>query len=320
MLKPASSKTGPWLTKARARLFTQVSFFLLFLLAPALDIFRLDLTQGHFILFGHPLSLGLHDIQQGNGSAWDAASSILLRAFLPGLVIVATGLLIFWRYGRLYCGWLCPHFSIVETINRSMEKNIGKPTIWERNRSKASSLVGKLRVFALAGSFAFLWALALLSYLIPPFPLYHDLFTGNLTGWPSIFLPVATLAFLTDFLFARHLFCRYGCAVGFFQSLFWMANPKAMVVGFDKSRAAACQSCNSKCDAKCPMRLPPRTIKRMKLSCTQCGQCISACEQQMQDVAEANGVDGNSENVQPTVIKWVQGDDAKIVDRSPTRR
>jgi ferredoxin-type protein NapH len=28
-------------------------------------------------------------------------------------------------------------------------------------------------------------------------------------------------------MFARHLFCRFGCAVGLFQSLAWMANPKA---------------------------------------------------------------------------------------------
>ena len=78
-------------------------------------------------------------------------------------------------------------------------------------------------------------------------------------------------------MFARHLFCRFGCAVGLAQSLVWMANKKAMVVGYDRSRAVACADCNAACDNACPMRLKPRSIKRMMFSCTQCGQCVSAC-------------------------------------------
>ncbi len=52
---------------------------------------------------------------------------------------------------------------------------------------------------------------------------------------------------LIELLLARHLFCRYGCAVGLFQSLAWMANRRAMVVGFDRSRAAACAACSAAC-------------------------------------------------------------------------
>jgi ferredoxin-type protein NapH len=33
--------------------------------------------------------------------------------------------------------------------------------------------------------------------------------------------------FTLEFALARHLFCRFGCAVGLFQSLAWMANPGA---------------------------------------------------------------------------------------------
>ena len=36
----------------RIRAWTQVGFFSLFLLAPPLDILRIDLTQGHAILLG----------------------------------------------------------------------------------------------------------------------------------------------------------------------------------------------------------------------------------------------------------------------------
>ncbi len=85
-------------------------------------------------------------------------------------------------------------------------------------------------------------------------------------------------------LFARHLFCRFGCAVGLFQSLAWMANPRGMVVAFDRRRARDCRSCTTPaapggaaCDQVCPMRLNPRQIKRLMFSCVQCGQCLGEC-------------------------------------------
>ncbi|WP_374488330.1 4Fe-4S binding protein [Zoogloea sp.] len=80
-----------------------------------------------------------------------------------------------------------------------------------------------------------------------------------------------------EFLFARHLFCRYACAVGLFQSLAWMANKDALVVGFTRPRAADCAQCYSACDHVCPMRLKPRNIKQLMFACTQCGQCMHAC-------------------------------------------
>jgi ferredoxin-type protein NapH len=39
------------------------------------------------------------------------ALSILLRGIVPALLLVAGFLAVAWRWGRLYCGWLCPHFS-----------------------------------------------------------------------------------------------------------------------------------------------------------------------------------------------------------------
>ena len=41
------------------------------------------------------------------------------------------------------------------------------------------------------------------------------------------------------------------------------------------------------------MRLKPRSIKRMMFSCTQCGQCVSACS------------DVQKDNPQGALLKWV---------------
>ena len=58
-----------------------------------------------------------------------------------------------------------------------------------------------------------------------------------------------------------------------------MCNRRGMVVGFDRDRARLCGDCNNACDNACPMRLKPRTVKRSMFTCTQCAQCLGACEQ-----------------------------------------
>jgi len=294
----------------RRRRWFQAGFFALFVLAPPLDLLRLDLTRGHLVFLGRDWTLGIDAFLAGEAASWEAILNLVLRGFLP-LFAVAGGLLwVAWRYGRLYCGWLCPHFSVVETINRLMQRASGKPSLWERKRLPEQRPDGRpLQVdrrfwvptlIAVVG-FAFLWALVLLTYLLPPAEIYANLLSGELTRNQSVFLAVGTGAFCIEFLLARHLFCRFACAVGLFQSLAWMANDRAMVVGFDTRRARACQSCNNACDNACPMRLKPRTLKRRMFTCTECGECISACTQ----------VQGGERT--SSLLDWVRDDCARPV-------
>jgi ferredoxin-type protein NapH len=300
----------------RRRAWTQAGFFALFLLAPVLDIFRIDLTQGHAILFGQDWTLGIDAFLAGQAGIGEAAFNLFWRGFLPIFGGGALFLWIAWRYGRLYCGWLCPHFSVVELINGLMRRASGKPSLWERRPLPPTLPDGHrlvpeplywLPTFAAVLGFAFLWALVLLTYLLPPVDVYHNLFTGTLTRNQAIFLTAGTLALTVEFLLARHLFCRFACAVGLFQSLAWMANDKAMVVGFDTARAGGCHSCNNACDNACPMRLKPRTLKRKMFTCTECAQCISACVQVQERAA------GGS------LLRWVDGRCALPVVTGRTR-
>ena len=156
----------------------------------------------------------------------------------------------------------------------------------------------------MALAFAFLWAVALLSYLLPPTEVYGNLFSLSPTRNQALFIGVATGVLFIEFTLARHLFCRYGCAVGMFQSLAWMANRRAMVVGYSRERAHACADCPSFCDHVCPMRLKPRNIKRLMFACTQCGQCIDAC----------NTVQRNNPEGSP--LNWIAGQQALRADGS----
>jgi polyferredoxin len=293
-------------TLQRRRAWFQWGFFALFLLAPPLDIFRIDLTQQHAILLGMDWKLGIDAFVKGETDVLGVTLSLLLFGFVPLFGGAALFLWSAWRFGRLYCGWLCPHFSVVEMINKLMIRASGKPSLWEQRLLPEKQADGRilmpnplywLAVAVAVIGFSFLWALALLTYLLPPFEVYSNLLNGELTRNQTIFLTAATLALSLEFTFARHLFCRFACAVGHFQSLVWMANSKAMVVGFDTARAKDCQSCNNACDNVCPMRLKPRTLKRKMFTCTECAQCISACEQVQQ-------------GQQKPLLRWVSGPDA----------
>ncbi len=120
-------------------------------------------------------------------------------------------------------------------------------------------------------------AVLALTYLITPAEIYSNLWHLSFTRNQTIFISAVTVGFIIEFTFARHLFCRYACAVGVFQSLAWMGNKKAMVVGFDSSRAKECKDCDKSCEHSCPMRLKPRNIKRKIFTCTQCFECVDAC-------------------------------------------
>ena len=284
------------------RLWFQAGFFILFLLAPVFDLFRFDLNVKHFFFLGMPWTLGLDDFLAHRIDATQAATNIILRGGLPILGLIGSGIWISWKYGRLYCGWLCPHFSVVETVNGMLRRATARQSIWDKHPLPERNADGSITranpwywlvVVPLALAFAFAWAVALLTYLLPPVEIYANLWHGELTGNQGRFIGVGTLLFFIEFMFARHLFCRFGCAVGLFQSLAWMGNRTALVIGFDRKRAKTCADCNAACDNVCPMRIKPRAIKRHMFACTQCGRCAEACSQ-----VQAG-------NPRGTLLKWV---------------
>ncbi len=284
---PAGERVGTRGARQRKRRLFQAGFFTLFVLAPVLDIFRFDLSTTHFVLFGQAWTLGLDPFLAGEIGATEAIWNLIMRGFVPLAGFVGLFGWVAWRWGRLYCGWLCPHFSVVEVINGVLRRAIGKMSFWDRERLPPRRPDGtplpvdrrwRWLIVPVAVGFAFLWAVVLLTYLLPPAEIYANLRHGSLTRNQALFIGVGTFLLSIEFLFARHLFCRYACAVGVFQSFVWMANRRAMVVSFDRAHARRCQGCDSMCENECPMRLKPRSIKRRMFTCTECGRCLSACE------------------------------------------
>jgi hypothetical protein len=206
---------------------------------------------------------------------------------------------------------------VVETINRLMLFATGKHSVWDKKQTPPWEPDGtpapRDKRYWLPSSpppSAFCLCLGGCRPDLPdaavPGLFRHGLFTLSLRG-EVIFLSAATTVLTFEFLFARHLFCRYACAVGIFQSFAWIGNKKAMVVGFERERLTDCANClngnGSACDAVCPMRLKPRNVKRWMFACTQCGQCISACGTV------------NRSNPNGQLLRWVS-DEARPTQRS----
>lgn len=289
------------------RRFAQVGFFVLFVLAPPLNLFRLDVDAGHFVLFGQAWVLDVEAlIRSGRADPWEVAWRLLSRGLLPIVLVVGGTLWVAYRWGRLYCGWLCPHFSVVELLNALTRRAIGRFSLWDRDPlpdrirpgvawqpNKTYWLVIAPTILALA----WLWAISLLTYLQSPALVWGNLWAGTLTRNQMVFIGVGTGLFSAEFLLARHLFCRYACAAGLFQSLVWLVNKKALVIGYQRPRAAACGGCDNACDHACPMHLTPRTVKRLMFACVQCGRCLAACENRQ---AEDSG--------QAPLLHWTRAD------------
>lgn len=290
----------------RYRFLSRLAFFLLFILAPPLDLFRFDLTANHLFFLGEPWRLGF----TAQTDSLAMVGSIFYRIFLPIFTVVVVGGWVAWKYGRLYCGWLCPHFAVVEIINALMRRASGKPSLWEKHTLPQQQADGKhiprnrwywLVTAGVVVAVSWLWAVVLLTYLLPPKEIYTNLLTFSLTRNQALFIGVGTLLLIIEFTLARHLFCRFGCALGLMQSLVWMGNRQALVVGFDSPRARLCADCDASCEHACPMRLKPRTLKRNMFTCTQCHSCMDACSNVQQ---QASGV---------SLLHWVQGEQAKAV-------
>lgn len=272
--------------QARRRL-SQATFFALFLLAPVFDLLRFDIAAGHAYFLGMEWHLGLADFYAKRIGVREVGANIFLKLFLPafaaGLLLMAVA----WRWGRIYCGWLCPHFAVVEAFNGLLVRATGRAGFWERKN--LPGIVPQRRwwipMVPAAFAVAFVWAVAIVTYVVPPREVYRGLATLTLAPLPALAIALLTVVLALEFLFARHLFCRYGCSVGLFQSLAWMMNRDALVIGFDRDRAVRCADCyaadgpgDAACETACPMRLQPRVPKRKMFSCTQCGLCLDACK------------------------------------------
>lgn len=255
--------------------FIQPFFWALCFLGPALDIFRVDMIGQRLIFMRQALPF------EFNSLMW------LPIGFYGAVILIG---IISFVWGRLFCGWTCPHNTLTEWTMplRAMVGRAEKPR-WMKLLIRNQPLVKDILPIlspVLAIPITFTLSLLLSFYVIPPTWVLAQYASGH----PHIALVWGNGLFLLIGLFllyAGNDFCRTCCPYGLAQSIsaYHEDSPwRPMEIQFSGDKASQCKTCSA-CHIACPVDIDPRngTLEGvLKVGqfdgCFNCGECIDACK------------------------------------------
>lgn len=205
-------------------------------------------------------------------------------------------------FGRVWCGWACPHTVYMEFVFRPIERLFegtrgrgGTP----RRPPSAIASVARYGVYLLI---AFVLANTFLAYFIGAAEL-ADWMTSSPLVHPSHFLIMAglTAAMMFHFGFFREQLCILACPYGRLQS--GLLDEDSMIVSYDAARGEPrgrkrrlpvvegqgerrgdCVDCKL-CVTTCPTGIDIR--EGLQMECVNCTQCIDACDTVMKKLGRA---------------------------------
>jgi cytochrome c oxidase accessory protein FixG len=210
--------------------------------------------------------------------------------FLTGLGF--TGFFLTALFGRIWCGWACPHTVFLEHVYRRIERWIEGPAP-ERRRLESAPWDTDKTLKRIAKHSLFLGISALiahffLAYFVSLSRLYAMMLHSPLENWgPFLFVLVATLLIYFNFAWFREQLCIVICPYGRLQSS--LIDDDTMVIGYDTKRgeprgkvgtphAGDCIDCH-RCIHVCPTGIDIR--QGLQLECVGCSNCIDACDEVM---------------------------------------
>ncbi|MEM1026751.1 MAG: cytochrome c oxidase accessory protein CcoG [Planctomycetota bacterium] len=241
---------------------------------------------------------------------------ILGQTFLPtdtvllAILVLMIGVGVFFFtavFGRVFCGWFCPHSVYLEFVYRPIERFFtgrvgvgGKPTKEVPGWKKLAMYVVFLMISVhLAQTFVsyFVGAYQLSEWIWFSWPWEHPVAFGVVA--------VCTAWIMWDMAFWREQMCIVGCPYGRFQSV--MLDRQSSIVTYDPQRGEPrgkprrakkgsdtplpvlgdCIDCNM-CVHVCPTGIDIRD--GLQLECIHCTQCIDACDTVMDQVKRPRGL------------------------------
>lgn len=252
-------------------ILAQPLFFAVFFLTPVLQGFQMDVIHQQVIFLGKTYPLGYQTL------GW-----LPIVFFILVLVIAFSSTL----FGRLFCGWVCPHNTLTEWLRPiRMLIGIGPRPFKLKQLEFRFPWVTPLRILAsLLWAFVVTWALSTL------FAFYFVPVNWYISNWQNGTLPIiltfgqGLLMLIGLFmLYAGHEFCRSACPYGLAQSLSAYLSAKwiPMEIRYRPSESQKdCGSCSA-CQSACPVDIDPRTPENLFVGvgegCFNCGECIDAC-------------------------------------------
>jgi ferredoxin-type protein NapH len=258
----------------RGRLL-QPLFWALVFLGPVFNIVRVDMLTQHVVYFGKAYPFNFNSLM------W------LPIGFYGAVIIIG---IVSFVWGRLFCGWTCPHNTLTEwTVGlRALVGREAKPVWLKRLMRKVPAPIWVYRTLSILLGFALTFTLSVLLsfYVIPPDWGTAQYLSG--AAHPALVCGNLLLMLIGLFLlYAGHDFCRTCCPYGMAQSISaYHENSRwrPMEIQFTGDQASECKTCQG-CQSVCPVEIDPRdgTLAGMLKvgqfdGCFNCGECIDACK------------------------------------------
>lgn len=249
----------------------QPLFWALFLLSPVLGVFQIDVINKQVIFLGNSYPIGFETL------GW-------FPIFFFSCVLIIAGVCTLW--GRLFCGWICPHNTMSEWL-QPIRMLIGfgqKPyfvTNWER-KFPFLKVGHKLLSIGWATAVVYIIGTLIIFYFLPPAWYVERIQTGTMPFivWASTFM---TMILGYYFLYSGHWFCRSACPYGLLQALSayqggkWTPMEIRYQYGENLNPCKACRACESACPIDIDPRNPKNLVVGIGEGCFNCGECIDAC-------------------------------------------
>ncbi len=227
------------------RRITQGTFLIFFLLIPAFNVFRFDVSALKLYLNGQVWSFAPEG-EFLSGAGGEPLKFLAIGVF-PWLAFFLFLPIIGVLFGRLFCGWFCPVSAILEIGDFVNRKFAVFKKFWmdiRNDQTKANwnevfygFLTILFIIFVLFSASAFLSGL-----FISPAEIWREIstFEFSLTFITSVFAIMALI--VVTYVLARRIFCSYICLAGLMQMLPAVASPISMRIRFDKGRGDCAQT------------------------------------------------------------------------------
>ncbi len=262
----------------RGRLVQPLALALVFL-GPVFNVFRIDMMAQKLVFFGKSYNFEFMHVM------W------LPIGFYGAVILIG---IISMLWGRLFCGWTCPHNTLTEWTH-SVRAMIGRGAdsarpAWMKKIIRKSPLMKEVLMLAsppIAVVITFTLSLLLTFYLFSPAWTLQQYASWH--PHPALVFGNLLLMLIGLFLlYAGNDFCRTCCPYGLAQSIsaYQENSPwRPMEIQFSGSIESDCKTCKA-CQMVCPVDIDPRDATltgKVKVGqfdgCFNCGECVDACKQ-----------------------------------------
>lgn len=253
----------------------QPFFWALAFLGPSFNCFRVDMLNQKLVFLGKAYPF------EFNSLMW------LPIGFYGAVILIG---IISFVWGRLFCGWTCPHNTLTEWTHtlRAMVGRGERPAWMKRLIRKQKHLTEIFGLLSPPIAIVLTFGLALLlsGYVIPPAWIFSQYLSGH--PHPALVCGHGLFVLIGLFLlYAGHDFCRTCCPYGMGQSIsaYHENSPwRPMEIQFNADKESDCKTCKA-CQMVCPVNIDPRDATVLGTvfvgqfdGCFNCGECIDACK------------------------------------------